>query len=109
MGFSDVTLATEDGQLILAHKLILTSCSPVFENLLLKHNHPNPLIYLKSVSSTNLSAILDFVYLGETQIPRYQLNGFMELCRELQVSGLSEEALDDKFIKFKTENNAQLG
>ena len=35
--FTDVTLACEDGQQIEAHKVILASCSPFFENLLNKN------------------------------------------------------------------------
>ena len=33
--FCDVTLACEDGQ-VEAHKLILSSCSPVFDSILVK-------------------------------------------------------------------------
>ena len=42
--FADVTLACEDGQQIEAHKVILASSSPFFQNLLKKNKHPHPLI-----------------------------------------------------------------
>ena len=40
--FTDVTLATEDDQQIKAHKVILSSSSDFFRNLLLRNPHPNP-------------------------------------------------------------------
>ncbi len=45
LDFADVTLATIDNQQIRAHKVILSSCSPFFHNLLLRNPHQNPLIY----------------------------------------------------------------
>ena len=50
--FLDVTLACDDGQQIKAHKVVLSSCSSFFKNILLKNPHPSPLIYLKGVKYT---------------------------------------------------------
>ena len=45
--FSDVTLASEDGQQVEAHKVILAASSPFFKNMLQKNKHPKPLIYMR--------------------------------------------------------------
>ena len=47
--FADVTLATVDDHQIRAHKIILSSCSNFFRNILLNNPHHNPLIYLKDI------------------------------------------------------------
>ena len=43
----DVTLATDDGQHIKAHKMILAAGSDFFSDIFLKTDHNNMLIYLK--------------------------------------------------------------
>ena len=43
--FTDVTLACEYGQQMEAHKVILASSSPFFEDILRKNKHPHPLHY----------------------------------------------------------------
>ena len=60
--FSDVTLVCEDGQQVEAHKVILASSSPFFENILKKNRHPHLLIYMRGVNSDDLLAIIDFLY-----------------------------------------------
>ena len=45
--FTDVTLACENGEQIEAHKVILASSSPFFENILQRNKHPHPLHYRK--------------------------------------------------------------
>ena len=53
--FTNVTLASEDGQEIEAHKVILAASSPFFERMLQKSKHPHPLIYLKGFPLKGLS------------------------------------------------------
>ena len=42
--FSDVTLVAEGGDKIKAHRVILSATSPIFEDILIKYEHPKPLI-----------------------------------------------------------------
>ena len=85
---SDVTLATEDGSQIKAHKVILASTSVFFENLFKRTNHPNILVYLKGVTKSRLEMLLKFVYLSQVEVPAEDLEGFLDVGRELQISGL---------------------
>ena len=62
--FTDVTLATVDNQQIRAHKVILSSCSPFFKNILLRNPHQDPLFYLKDIRHKELEMILQFIYLS---------------------------------------------
>ena len=90
--FTDVTLATEGGEKIEAHKVILASSSPFFENLLKKNHHPHPLIYLRGVTSEHLSEILDF---GQTNVLQESLNDFLIVAGELKLMGLTEDKYAD--------------
>ena len=63
--FTDVTLASSDGQTVKAHKVVLSSCSPVLKLMLVKSSHPSPLLYLRGVKLSQLETILTFCYLGQ--------------------------------------------
>jgi len=67
----DVTLATDDGQQIKAHKIILSAGSNFFSEIFRKTKHPSPFIYLK-----------------ETFIAQKEVRKFLETAQELQVKGL---------------------
>merc|ERR1719186_937568 len=72
----DVTLACEDRQ-ILSHKIVISSCSPVFKNIL-KHNaSPHPVIYLRGVKYKDIECLLNFLYSGEVNIPQKDLSRFL--------------------------------
>ena len=66
--FADVTLLCEDGVQFEAHRVVLASSSPYFDYILRRGKHPNPLIYMRSLNSKDISALLDFLYLGEANI-----------------------------------------
>jgi len=91
--FFDVTLVTDDGQHIQAHKLILAAASLFFEDIFLKNNHnqTNMLIYLKGIHSRELEHVLNFLYAGEAVISQEVVQVFLETAKELQVSGIDYE------------------
>ena len=43
---TDVTLVCEDGRHIQVHKVVLAISSPALDNILRKHKHATPLIYI---------------------------------------------------------------
>ena len=87
--FCDVTLACEDGQQVEAHKVILSTSSPFFEKLLRRNQHTHPLIYMRGLKSEDLSAIVDFLYFGETSVAQQNLDSFLSIADELKLVGLS--------------------
>jgi hypothetical protein len=88
--FVDVTLACEDGHQINAHKVILSACSPFFQNILLKNPHQHPLLYLKGSKLKTLRSILNFIYRGEAEIAQEDLERFISTARDLQIKGLCD-------------------
>ena len=86
--FTDVTLVCED-QIIKAHKIVLSACSPFLKGMLKAHAHPQPLIYMRGVKARDLIALMDFIYVGEASMMKEQLESFLGLAEELEVKGLS--------------------
>ena len=99
--FFDVTLACKDGQLE-AHKVILSSCSTFFKEILKKNKHTHPLIYMKDVKLSQLQAIADFMYQGRVNVEQKELDAFLALARDLQIKGLIEnESVEENPVEEK--------
>ena len=94
INFSDVTLVCEDQKQLKGHKVILSSASEFFKNILEKNPHPNPLIYIK-VKYDLLYSILKFIYLGQCEIEQSDIESFLECAKDLQISGLCSEMEED--------------
>ena len=92
--FTDVTLACED-QSIKAHKVILSACSPFFKRLLKNNPSPQPLIYMRGLKSSDLVAVVDFIYRGEVNIFQEQLEMFLTLAEELELKGLDKSSKEE--------------
>ena len=87
--FSDVTLVCENNQQIEAHRVILSACSPFFRSMLLSSKHSHPMIYMRGVNAKDLVAIVDYVYHGEAEVCKKDLDRFLALADSLQLKGLS--------------------
>lgn len=98
LDFSDVTLACGDID-IEVHKVVLASGSNFFRDILKKHKHSHPLIYLRGVKSNYMKALVTFLYDGEVSILEQDLDNFLLLAQELKVKGLEEQITTDQIIK----------
>ena len=75
--FTDVTLACDDNHLVEAHKVILATSSYFFKKILKETSHPHPLIYLRGVKGRCLDSVLEFIYHGEVNIEKEDLEEFL--------------------------------
>ena len=87
--FSDVTLNSDDGKLVTAHKVVLSTCSKYFKDILTQNKHHNPLICLEGVSDVDLNNVLDYIYHGEIQVYQDYLERFLHLARRFKLDGLT--------------------
>ena len=71
--------------------MFLAASSPLFQNLLKRNKHPQPLIYMKGVEFENLLAIVDFLYCGEANDVQENLDAFLSIAEELKLKGLTEQ------------------
>ena len=79
-----------------AHKLVLSTASPVFHDLLKNNPHPSPLVYMRGIRSEELQAIVDFVYCGQARVDRKDLAAFLALAAELQLKGLTDHSKNNQ-------------
>ena len=93
--FSDVTLVSGDGQQVEAHKMILASSSSFFLNILERSKHPRPLIYMRGINLVDLTALVDFIYFGETSVQHGNIDTFLALAKELGLKGLESTAKEE--------------
>ena len=85
--FSDVTIACEDQQ-VEAHRVVLAANSNFFSRILKKNKHSHPLIYLKGIKFSVLEDLINFIYLGEVNVHRDNLQEFLDASEEVEVKGL---------------------
>jgi hypothetical protein len=89
--FTDVTLVSEDGEQLPAHKLVLAACSSVFRNIFCRSKASTDLhLYMHGLRGAHLSSLLTFMYLGRAEVPHNTLEGFLQAARGLGVRGLEE-------------------
>lgn len=118
----DVTLAAE-GQILRAHKLILSVCSTYFRELfkvylnlfhivyvyifysikvlvIIQGNScKHPIVILKDVNYRDLSAMLHFMYQGEVNIKQEDIASFLKVAETLQIKGLTTETEEVRSIR----------
>ena len=87
--FADVTLICDGKEQIKAHKNILAACSPVLKDILQIEN--SSVIYLKGINFTEMESIIEYIYLGETTAYQEQMNGFLDVAKNLEIKGLTNE------------------
>merc|ERR1719222_499008 len=109
--FSDVTLVCDDGE-VEAHKLVLSSSSPLFKKLLqkAKHPHQHPLLFMRGLKAGQLTNVVNFIYHGEANILQEDLDAFLLLAQEFELKGLTEGAgdagiMDEKQTVYSTNHS----
>ncbi|CAO1429418.1 unnamed protein product [Diamesa tonsa] len=110
----DVTLAAE-GQLVKAHRLVLSVCSPYFRKMFTQmpaNQHAFGklkdalifycvfftdflfssmiVVFLKDVSAAALKDLIQFMYCGEVNVKQEALPAFISTAEALQIKGLTE-------------------
>jgi len=93
--FTDVTLISDDRIRIKAHKIILSSCSNFFNQILSETSTENPLLFLKGIHHFELEAIVKFIYMGTTEVSQEHLDKFMRAATDLQIEGLQNRKKDE--------------
>ena len=96
--YSDVTLIGDDYQPLLAHKVVLSSSSEYFKNVLYSsRNHSSPVLCMEGVKKDDLTNVLDYIYNGELQIFQDDLDRFLLIAERLKLDGLTgqETQMDD--------------
>merc|ERR1719300_1309877 len=88
---TDVTLVSEDKKHFKAHKVVLSSSSTVFKNIISDNNTSNPVIYLRGILSDEIESILQFIYLGQATIYQERMNEFLDVGKSLEINEISKD------------------
>ena len=86
--FSDLTLVTEDKKHMKANSSILSTCSPVFKDILKTERTSRQIIYLRGVQQSELESIMQFIYLGEAECCKERLDEFLAVAKSLEIKEL---------------------
>ncbi|OQR74883.1 hypothetical protein BIW11_08785, partial [Tropilaelaps mercedesae] len=85
----DVTIGCE-GRQVKAHKVVLSACSPFFENLFTENPCKHPIVILKDIRYADLKALVEFMYKGEVNVVQEQLPTLLKTAEALKIKGLAE-------------------
>lgn len=89
--WTDITLVTDDLTQLRSHKFLLSASSSFFQNVLVSDCQ---MVYLRGISGSDLECLLEYLYLGHTQLDSSRLERFLQVARDLGVADLSD--LNDK-------------
>ena len=102
----DVTLVGDDCEPVLAHKLVLSTCSEYFKNIFKMNKNEiyrHPFICLSGVTFEELNKVLDYIYFGEVQVYQGDIHNFLEIAQRLKIDGLQaiEDAIKDTNVSIE--------
>ena len=87
--YTDVTLVCSDKIRYEAHRLVLSSCSYFFKDVITPNLDVKQIIYLKGIESIEMKSILQFMYYGETDFQQNRTYNFLQVAKELELKGVS--------------------
>ena len=91
--FTDVTLSCENNQKIEVHKVIIAASSTFFHTMMKQIKHPNPIIYMRGLKQKYLVNIVDFIYNGDVTIEQEDLEEFLTIAEEFELTGFDTHRL----------------
>ncbi|XP_050696235.1 uncharacterized protein LOC126985420 isoform X3 [Eriocheir sinensis] len=94
---TDCTLVAE-GQFVQAHRLVLATCSEVFEEMFKTVCQTNPVVVLRDVSLQELRGLISYMYKGETLVKSHDLPGLLKAATQLKIKGLCQVGVTDPWF-----------
>ncbi|XP_031618556.1 longitudinals lacking protein, isoforms H/M/V-like [Contarinia nasturtii] len=85
----DVTIVMENRE-IHAHKIVLSACSPFFQNIFLRNSCKHPVIILTGIKYSFMKSLIEFIYNGEVNIYQDDLVELLRIANILKIKGLDE-------------------
>ena len=106
--FYDVTLVGEDQKKYPAHRLVLSSCSQYFKNLLKGSQSQQILLCLENMKSNDIENMLDYIYDGEVKLLEKDLQNFLKIAERFKLEGMedSEVNVNEKFEEFDNQEES---
>ena len=93
---TDVTLLCEDRFKIEAHKVVLCAGSNFFREFFTNNTNDNLILYMRGIPKHQLMPLIQFLYCGETTVPNKQVQEILNVAKELEISTLDEDILNEE-------------
>jgi len=96
---SDVTLTCRGGTPFSAHKMILAAASTYFRNFFMEVRgkiNQHQVIFMKDIDPGEMEYLLQFIYLGEVDIPSLELERLIAISKDLGIIGLDSVKKEDE-------------
>merc|ERR1719318_1868136 len=107
--FSDVTIACDDGKVVKAHKIVLSTSSAVFKQILMQRSETNLLIYFGDTNYKHIEYILQYAYFGEVSLEENEPKEFLKTVQKFKINGLFSEQtkkVDSENIDLQKEGDS---
>ena len=95
----------DDNVELQAHRLVLAACSNffhrIFETDAAIHPVTTPLVILKDIKSSDMKKLLEYIYKGEVNVAREDVNRLLVIGKELQIKGLASTETNFSSVKEK--------
>ena len=92
--FTDVSLLSNDGERIEAHKSILSSFSSFFEKIFTNNVSKDMALYFNNISAEQLRKVNEFIYLGRCQVGEDSISKFLQILGDLGFGDIVERRED---------------
>ena len=96
--YTDVTLVSEDGHPINAHKVVLSFFSPFFHNLFMKTPQPHQTIFLIGAQHEILQKVIYLIYRGQVDVQNDEVEKFYDLTKHLEITESIESKAQVKSV-----------
>ncbi|KAF2352054.1 BTB/POZ domain [Trinorchestia longiramus] len=109
VSMSDVTLAFEDGVRLYAHRLVLSSCSQYFYEILksttesVPDTNVHPIVIFREVASSDMKLLLEFIYKGTVTVGKGVLSRLISVAKSLKINAF-EKCVTDAILSFQDVN-----
>ena len=89
---TDVTLVCDDQTQFRAHKIVLSSCSRLFQRMINNNFNnngvSNTLIYLKGIKNQEMNALISFMYFGQASLKQERIKHFLNAAKDLEMKDI---------------------
>ena len=86
----DVTLAFSGGSCLKPHHLIVTTCSPYFNQVLAVCKKQTPAVLIPDVPDSVMEILLEFMYTGNVRVDKDLVADLVEANKLIQIRGLND-------------------
>ena len=104
---ADLTLVCEDLKQLRTHKFLLVCSSPVFRSILSNITNTQAVLYLRGVHSEEMESVLEYLYLGQTQISQQKVDQFFKVASDLKIKDISKSERTMEKVVVEEEKEAE--